>query len=301
MSIKNGHVRWAFNLNAWRCTLSDLELATACIQPEEKMRLAKFYFLDDLKASLIGRLLMRRFVKANMPELDYNTIRFERDERQKPYFPSIDGKMYHMDFNVSHHEGYAVLAGSFQRNENQGQNDSLGVDVMTTEFDCGKDLNEFFRLMQRKFSKSEWECIKSPSIEAQQAAAFMRFWSLKESYVKNIGVGITVDLEKINFQPKESLSTSTIARSTSVSVNGSQMNNWVFEESLLDHNHCVAVAVKNPSPKYLKMPQNDLLFEVLDFNTLTEHAQEIKPLLTMDTNYCKHVLLKEYKIKRKSA
>ncbi|XP_031630943.1 L-aminoadipate-semialdehyde dehydrogenase-phosphopantetheinyl transferase [Contarinia nasturtii] len=300
MSIKNGNVRWAFDLRSWRCTLPDLELATSCVQPEERERLSKFHFIDDFKASIIGRLLMRQFIKSCLPELDYNEIRFERDERGKPFFvPATDIRDkidFNMDFNVSHHERYAVLAGWFGKNskEHNGRQQHVGVDVMKLEYTGGgKALHEFFRLMDRTFTSNEWKFIKSRNGDQNQTAAFMRHWSLKESYVKNIGVGITIDLQSIDFQlSTDNLFTNKIVRDTVVKVGGKPLNNWLFEESLLDNEHCVGVAVKNPSPEYLELSENELIFEVIDFERLMHDA---KPLLNIDPMYCQMVLNKKLK------
>lgn len=295
--MKHGHIRWAFDLKAWNCTLSDLELAIACVQPEEKTRLAKFYFLDDFKASIVGRLLMRRFIKICLPELDYKAIHFERDERGKPYFQPPPGSvgLPKVDFNVSHHEQYAVIAGIFKTNHNQ----TIGVDVMNTVYTGGKPISEFFRLMERTFTPNEWRFIESRRTEQEQSAAFMRHWCLKESYAKNIGVGITMDLQSIDFKLKtEHLATDHIARDTVVSVDRQLQRNWIFEEQQLDEEHCIAVAVENPTDEYFAIPPNDLRFEILDFQTLMDEATKIRPTLTIDTNYCRKVLAKGLKRSR---
>lgn len=295
MSIKNGHVRWAFDLDAWkrRCTPNDLKLATSCIQPEEKERLARFVYRNDFNASIIGRLLMRKFI--NMcTELEYNKIHFERDSRGKPFLKQSTDQISHIDFNVSHHDQYAVLAGTYVQNPSiSNVQQHIGVDIMKAEYSSGKALSEFFRIMQRTFTPSEWNFIKSRSTEQQQAAAFMRHWSLKESYVKNIGVGITIDLQSISFRLNtDSLSTTNLVQDTVVVVDGKADSNWVFEESLLSNDHCVAVAIKNPMPEYSTLPSNELLFELIDFETLMKDAV---PLLPEDPYYCQRILQKEYK------
>lgn len=302
MSIRNGHVRWAFDLKSWRCTLNDIELATACIQAEEKERLSKFVYLDDFKASIIGRLLMRRFIKSCLPEMDYNAIHFERDARGKPFFRPQPDQVTQIDFNVSHHERYAVLAGSLTLRctpndvQQQQQQQQIGVDVMSTKYSGGKPLNEFFRIMHRTFTPNEWHFIKARSNENQQTAAFMRHWCLKESYVKNIGVGITINLQSIDFQlSTEYLNMDNIVRNSMVSVDRKLLNNWAFEESMLDDDHCIAVAVKNPSSQYFEIDQNEYRFQVIDFETLMQDAIKIRPLLTIDTEYSRQIFSKELK------
>lgn len=296
MSIKNGHIRWVFDLKSWRCTFNELELATACIQPEEKERLEKFVFLDDFKASIIGRLLMRRFIKCCLPELDYNAVRIERDARGKPYFKA-NGQAQ-IDFNVSHHERYTVIAGSFTQHQNPNdiQTENIGVDIMNTIYTGGKPLTDFFRIMQRTFTPNEWHFIRGRNNEQQQSAAFMRHWCLKESYVKTIGVGILINLQSVDFRfNTEQLTKNQIIRDTVAYVDGKPLSNWMFEESLLDDEHCISVAVKDPTPEYLELSPTDLTFQLIDFDTLIEDVIKIRPTLTIDTEYCQRIIAKELK------
>ncbi|XP_063702796.1 L-aminoadipate-semialdehyde dehydrogenase-phosphopantetheinyl transferase [Culicoides brevitarsis] len=276
MSSKD-QIRWAFNLKTFRPSLEDLLKATSCIQAEEKTRLAKFVFRDDFDASLIGRLLMRKFVHetTNTP---YSSIKFERDSNGKPYFAQGN-----VDFNVSHQGSYSVLAGI----GNSDTKTAIGVDVMKIEYTGGKSLDEFFRIMTRNFSSNEWEAIKNPSEKREKVKNFMRHWCLKESYVKNIGVGITIDLQKISFTTKEPLNAEKVITSTCLDVNNIPETNFLFEESLLDDDHIVAVALKHP-----KSPNVPQKFQILTFNELMEHSS---PLLEHDIDYCKAILAKEYK------
>lgn len=292
MSFKNGQIRWAFDLFNWRPTFADLELATACIQCEEKERLSKFVFRDDFDASIIGRLLMRRFIKLCLPELDYDAIKFGRDERGKPYLKNATEKK--IEFNVSHHEKYTVLAGTFT-NGASSVDSSIGVDVMRLAYSGGKTLDEFFRLMHRTFTANEWNHIKSQSNEQKRIDAFMRHWCLKESYVKNIGVGITINLQDLDFYVAgNGLAKNDLRRDTDIFVKNVKKENWTFEESLLDDEYCVAVALDNVPKDYFDIPKNSLLFEFIDFGTLMDVAQ---PLLDTDTQYSETILGKEYKQK----
>lgn len=310
MSLKHGHARWAFDLNAWKPTLSELLLATSCIQPEEKARLAKFVYRNDFDASLIGRLLMRAFVKKCTPHIDYNRIQFGRDARGKPYLLqdtnsdkwSLNGNKLHIDFNVSHHESYVVLAGlgtSVITQQTPNVIDgamplppTVGVDVMKMEYTGGKSLNEFFRIMNRTFSHEEWQYIKSRRDEATQTEAFMRNWCLKEAYTKNIGIGILTNLQRINFSIKtDCLSRTHVLVDSTVETDGESNENWQFEESYIDDRHCVAVAIQNPTNAYLQQEEKTP-FEQINFTMLMEHAM---PLIEEDLSYCQNIMAKEYK------
>ena len=94
----------------------------------------------------------------------------------------------------------------------------IGVDVMRlsdARHATPEKRREFFRLMRRQFTDDEWQQIKGDvdannaddasedgqqDVGGQQLAAFYRHWSLKESFVKATGSGLTVDLQKISFK-----------------------------------------------------------------------------------------------------
>lgn len=292
MSLRNGgHVRWAFDLASWRPSLTELLLATSCIQPEEKARLAKFVFRDDFNASLIGRLMMRRFVHL-ATGLQYDQIQFDRDLKGKPF---LKNEGYVIDFNVSHQGRYSVLAGLVTASAGlmDGKVPKIGVDVMKIEYSGGKPLGEFFRLMNRNFSDDEWRYIRGQPNEAEQLEAFMRNWCLKESYVKNVGIGITVDLRKISFTiGSKMLDTKKAVCDSTLKLNDEPLKEWRFEESLIDRNHCVAVALEN-FPEDADLTDN--CFEIIGFDTLVEGH---KPLLAIDEHYCGGIINKEYKISK---
>lgn len=292
MSIRRGHARWAFDLSTWRPNRNELLLATSCIQPEEKERLSKFVFRNDFDASLIGRLLLRKFVN-DSTQIAYDTIRFDRDARGRPCLNDERISQQSIDFNVSHQGNFAVLAGLLST-DNPTANTRIGVDVMKIEYSGGKPLHEFFRIMHRNFSPTEWKYIRSRQEDGELAEtqAFMRHWCLKESYVKNIGVGITVDLQSISFAIRTPLlSTQSLVADTLLSVGGVPLDNWTFEESLLDDEHCVAVALQHHTDD-VRVESTGTPFEVISFERLMANAV---PFLEPDNMYCENVLNKEYK------
>jgi 4'-phosphopantetheinyl transferase len=293
MSIVNGHARWALDFKSWKPTLHELMAAVSLIQPEEKTRIKQFVFQEDFKGSLAGRLLMRHFVKCALC-VDNDRIKLARDERNKPYLSEIDGMSNWpdkvIDFNVSHQGSYACLAG-YVGNKATASTTAplrLGVDVMKIEYNGGKPLNEFFRLMARNFSSNEWRYIKSFQSEDSQLHAFMRNWCLKESYVKNVGIGITMNLQKLDFQFNTAeLKPNEIVTDTKLKLNGELLNDFYFEESLIDHEHCVAVSLQNSHVDYKSEK-----FQLIKFEDLIGSAT---PLSAPDENYCVEILKKEFK------
>nr|CAD7425132.1 unnamed protein product [Timema monikensis] len=175
---------------------------------------------------------------ARLNGLPYSEINFDRDVNGRPRLVCDNSKRElanSLHFNVSHHGDYAVLAGEVG-------NVQLGIDVMKIEYTGGKSLSEFFRLMTRHFSMQEWNTIRGVhgTSESKQLVMFIRHWCLKESYVKALGVGITVDLRNISFKVKTPMLTcGAMTCDTQIYVNGKRLDGWLFEETLLDKDHCV--------------------------------------------------------------
>jgi 4'-phosphopantetheinyl transferase len=285
MSIVNGHARWAFDFLAWKPSLQDLKAAVSLIQPEEKSRLSKFVFQEDFKASLSGRLLMRHFVRQALC-IDNHQFRLGRDEREKPYLMEIDGATnFDIDFNASHQGAIACLAGCVGDKVEAGDKVKIGCDVMKIEYSGGKPLGEFFRLMTRNFSADEWKSVNS---NVGKLEAFMRNWCLKESYVKNIGTGITVDLSKLNFiTGTEEVTQDRVVTDTKLEIDGKILQDFSFEESLIGSEHCVAVSLRN------QLTENPpLAFQLIQFEELIRNAT---PLSAADESYCLDVLGKDTK------
>jgi len=261
-------IRWAFNWKEWNPSEREFEYAISCVQNDEKTRLGKFVFRKDVRASLAGRLLMRKFVN-EYTGLPYDKIVFIRDENNKPI---LKNNSTVVSFNVSHQGSYTVLAGEIR-------DIRLGVDVMALEYTGGKSISEFFRIMNRNFSSAEWEEIRGSALEkseTEQISMFCRHWALKESYVKALGMGIVVDLRSIDFRTNSDLSEDSIATDTVLYIDGIKQN-WLFEETLLDSQHCVAVALHDNS-----LQLHNTMFEIINFDKLIAHAV---PLFPLDPQY----------------
>lgn len=162
---------------------------------------------------------------------------------------------------------------------------------MKLEYTGGKPLPEFFRIMSRNFSSGEWNEIRGPkgSLESQQISMFCRHWALKESYVKALSVGITVDLKELDFQTHSELAGDRVVKDTVLFESGVQRN-WVFEESLIDHDHCTAVALELSD--VAEDSVKDRRFVKLGFEDLVKGAV---PRYPEDDEYCRKYFTKSEK------
>ena len=73
---------------------------------------------------------------------------------------------------------------------------------------------------------------------------FKMFQCLKESYVKALGVGIGFSLQRLDFCPQADPEVNRVICNTKVCVDDALQRDWLFEETMLDNKHCVAVALK---------------------------------------------------------
>lgn len=276
--MANSNVRWAFNTSTWKPTTDEIRDASSFIQSEEKLRIAKFVFQEDAKSSLIGRLMLRKFIHEST-SLPYEKITLTRDAKGKPCLAGAGD--IPVTFNVSHQGDFVVLAGN--------KNTSIGIDVMKLEPPVNKNIPEFFRLMSRQFSREEWSMIRSFPAETEQIACFYRFWCLKESYVKNIGVGITIPLNEISFSiSTRNMEPGRLVTDTVLYVRNVLQKEYRFEETLLDDKHAVAVCLKvGENVEYDPSPYTYLTFKEL--------VKDAKPLHEQDHQFSSDFIKKEIK------
>ncbi|KAI8894606.1 4'-phosphopantetheinyl transferase superfamily [Globomyces pollinis-pini] len=226
----------------------------------DRIKIQKFYFKKDKVLSLLGRLLtgclFLNYHKHHQLQLEFKDVSnlITRNELEKPLIKSDNPLLKNFKFNISHH-GYWVVGISSDQGE-------IGIDV--SKYEIKPDMFDAF---SSTFSTHEWNWIKSVNGEGQtQRIACL--WALKESYVKAIGCGITVDLDLISFilEPIQNSSTENFwvcnvsltflmnhsltniyvwkdnLMSIKLKVKGQEKMDWVFRLVELDDEHVMAIA-----------------------------------------------------------
>lgn len=211
LGVKTGS--WTPSASEWASAMKIL----STYEPNEHQRINRLRVEEDRKRSLIGRLLLRYSCSVHS-DIPVERIRLERSEQNKPFCPDLKTAQV----NISHHGDWVVLASHPAR--------QVGVDVMRYETPK-RGVEEFFKTMQRQFTQHEWECI------GDSIHSFYRFWALKESFVKGIGVGIGFSLQRASFTLLEGGAQAT------VEIDSVFSDEWEFTLTELDDNHCVAVAL----------------------------------------------------------
>lgn len=94
--------------------------------------------------------------------------------------PVLEGE--HLRFNLSHSGDLALLAVSLDR--------EIGVDL-----EALRPVRDACLLAERFFAPREVATLRS-SPAAERDAAFLRCWTLKEAYVKGVGGGLSLPLDR---------------------------------------------------------------------------------------------------------
>lgn len=154
------------------------------LDEEERARAARFRQATSRNQHIVGRGMARRLLggQALAPE----SIRFDFEAHGKPYV--CEPAEAKRPFNVAHTDGL-VLCGI-----STDVDSLIGVDVerLHRRTDPG--------LADRYFSEPEIAYLKTKTTEASRRDAFLRVWTLKESFIKAIGTGLQTPLADFAFE-----------------------------------------------------------------------------------------------------
>ena len=160
---------------------------------------------DKLRSLAAGILI--RFIRNEYSIDDY----VETDKHGKPYF--VNNKL---KFNISHSGRYAILAIS---------DDDIGIDIQAIKADK-------HRIAEKNFSKKECEYINQAGDDKQKQQRFCEIWTLKEAYLKNIGLGL-----------RKPLNSFELVLDDDVSVKGKK--DYKFKQFLMNRKYVVSVCYKD--------------------------------------------------------
>lgn len=202
---------------------------------EEKVKYSKYHFEKDKKLYLLSRVLVK-YTLANYLNCRPVDLEFELNQYGKPELKNSPVK-----FNLSHSGGVAAVAigGSTEPTEEL----AIGIDVESIV--AHKDIVD---IAFNYFSPSECDILRATD-EALQKEMFYQFWTLKETYIKAIGKGLSIDLNSFGF----SFNKQTI----SVDHFGNQIEDtktWSFMQARIYEQHLLALAVRRNL--YVGAPEN---------------------------------------------
>lgn len=166
-------VKLNFNRKLTPSVLSEL---MAHVDPSKEVRLNRFVREEDKLRGLFGDLLIRDQIMTQLG-ISNEDIEFGTNDYGKPFLKDVND--FH--FNISHSGEWVVAA----------------VDVKPVGIDIEQIQDIDLEISQHYFSSDEHEdlLMKSDSIDY-----FFTLWSLKESYIKILGKGLSHPLNAFSIK-----------------------------------------------------------------------------------------------------
>lgn len=191
------------------------------ISDEEQQQYRKFYFDKDRRLYLLSHALLRMCL-AHYCGCSEHELTFGKNKYGKPYLLND----VQLKFNLSHSKKATAIA--IHKNHNL----SLGIDI-----ECFNKSEDIIDLAFHYFSESECTMLKQYPAE-QQLHVFFKLWSLKESYIKAIGKGLSIDLDSFSF--------SSLEKDIAIDhCNGDeQLKYWRFFQSPIYQEYMLALAIR---------------------------------------------------------
>ena len=167
-----------------RLTQSQIEQCADALSTDERQRRDRFVFERDRLlyqvAHALVRLTLSRYVSVDPRSWRFVPNRYGRPEIVAP---ADHGRLR---FNLSHTPGLATVAVAVDR--------EIGVDVENVERRAAS-----LKIADHYFSPAEVADLKRLPPQHQHEA-FFDYWTLKESYIKARGMGLSIPLDQFSFR-----------------------------------------------------------------------------------------------------
>ncbi len=155
--------------------MSDLQLDQlySLVTPERREKSKRFVKEVDQYRSLLGEAMLRNVLKS---QFDISNVEIGYGSCGKPYLQHVEN----LHFNISHAGEYVAVAV---------HDKALGIDI-----EKPRELSE--GLLEMVFTEVERRQLQVDDATEQCA---IQLWTLKESYIKAIGLGLQKPLQEFSF------------------------------------------------------------------------------------------------------
>lgn len=189
-----------------------------------------FKFPIDQQRSLIADLMVRKFYSQAL-NYDWNKIDYYYNEHEKPYLLNSENQC----FNISHSGNQIVVAFS---------NENIGVDIEKIKGDRRN-------IAKRFFTPEEIMDMNSAGTKDEQIKYFFQLWTLKESYMKAIGKGISMSLSSFAFKKEDNRFVLDFS---------DHDQEWFFQSTFWENDYFLSICSKaNEEPDIQRIILQDLL------------------------------------------
>ncbi len=175
-------------LHVWLVPLdppaAEVDALRALLAPDEAAREARFRFERHRRRYAVGRGALRTLLGRYLGVVP-RAVAFRYGPNDKPYL-ALPGALPGgaLEFNLSNSEELAVVAVA--------AGEEVGADV-----EWLRPMPDALAIAERFFSAAERRVLAAVP-EALREQAFFRAWTRKEAYLKAVGTGITVPLDRFD-------------------------------------------------------------------------------------------------------
>jgi len=176
-------------IHVWQASLdqppSQLQSFFDNLAADEQARAERFYFKRDREHFVVARGVLRAILGGYLNRTP-KSLSFCYGPHGKPALAGEYGGDA-IRFNVSHSHAVALYAVTRGR--------EVGIDVEHIRFNL-----PVAEIAEQFFSRREAAMLRSLPTELQHQA-FFRCWTLKEAYIKALGVGFSLPLDQFDLSP----------------------------------------------------------------------------------------------------
>lgn len=194
----------------------------------ERDRALRFHFPADCWAYLTTQALLRRTL-GNQLGQDPVKIRFYRNQYGRPFLEDEDSGLF---FSLTHSRSLVAVAISRER--------ALGIDTEQV----GRQVNAE-ELAQSFFAETEVAHLRALP-ENERLMHFLLQWTVKESFLKAVGMGMHLPIDTLAVIPKKGMLEINFRHSFPERLSG-----WGFWATSGMRGHHLAVATRSEFPEIM--------------------------------------------------
>lgn len=209
---------WCVSLSA---EMHDLAALHGVLSAEEQVRI-NGYRNEKVRVNAIISRGYLRFLLGRYLDVDPITVQILTTEFGKPYLPDST-----VSFNVSHAVDRAVYGVTMSRN--------IGVDIESVARKV-----DYLGIAGRFFNEDEQLAIESVAVDGR-SAEFLKYWTLKEAYLKATGMGLAGSLHSFSVVPDSTGAAFRIQRTATAS----RLEGWTLRHFSPVPGYMAAVAVES--------------------------------------------------------
>ncbi len=180
------------------------------VSDEKRERIYRLKQKRDAYRTLIGDVLVRILICDRLGIKNKDLV-FDKNDYGKPFLTNQSD----VHFNIAHSGHWVVCC----------------IDTLPVGIDIQIIKNIDINLAKRFFSQKEYDSIKSLP-ESQRQSYFFELWSLKESYIKAVGKGMSIPLKSF---------TITIESGKIKVQNEDRAGEYYFKKFFIDNNYKMSV------------------------------------------------------------